>query len=605
MTYLSYSHIRFISGLFFILIFFFFLTVIISGEKTQLNDSITNISKNNIIERIFTNILDFYSQLSGKIANMFPVRNQIKSHLITNLLLNVSNADIVDNPFLYLKSEEGLMNISNKTLISNMSEIFQFYQHIISKKFHDKIEPYEIISSIKPVNQTQIKCISDFPYHTDKKIIEYGPDAPSAKWVKNNIVSIEEKPFDGLVFWPGDYSVSLFLPWNWSEYSDHLDIPNLTTTNWNKYSGNNFLLLHTWTLNNWTDYWDDNYWSQIEINMVNLAKAARDSGCAGILLDTEWYSTKSPWSHDDMGLGHTLSETQAKIRQRGAQIMNAWQREYPDITILTTYLVKPIDWGSNEWNLLPYWVNGMLDVIGPDARLVHSDEDAYNYCDTTTWFNRYDELKVSKSGLTYLDLSNEKKWNDNVEIGKTLYWDKIMTINPNQTMKDQWEHNAYMGLLTSDQWTFVYSDTLNWWNVPIEEQPTGCNLTISKIDPSTSEGLLRAKEKFFANQPNGWDWCCNNSDNSTSKDTSVFVIINNTNPVTAIASSSKGIVTHVDFFLNMVLINRDNHFPYVLNSSFVPQGTYTAIAHAFDSNGKHGTSQPVKITIQEKENEFT
>lgn len=276
------------------------------------------------------------------------------------------------------------------------------------------------VNTISSATQSQIKDAASFPYSHDKKIIEFGCDAPSPQWIKNNIASMEQRPFDGLAFWSGDWSVSMFLPIEWSKIPSALDSANLSAITWNKFKGNNFLILQTWTYDNSTNYWDDAYWATIEENMADLAKAARDSNCAGILLDTEWYSTKSPWSYANMSYGHTLADTQAKIRVRGAQVMNAWQTQYPNITILTTYLVEPAYWGDEEWELLPYWVNGMLDVIGPEARLVQSDEDAYYYDDTSVWFNRYDELKVSKSALDYLDPANERKWANNVEVGKTM-----------------------------------------------------------------------------------------------------------------------------------------------------------------------------------------
>ncbi|NLV27970.1 MAG: hypothetical protein GXY48_12540 [Methanomicrobiales archaeon] len=510
--------------------------------------------------------------------------------------IDVSKTNIMSDRSSAIPSDIGsflTLNVkSNRTTCENINLV----KNHPPPQFSHGIDSQISIASVNPASQSQIAEIANYPYHTDKKIIEYGCDAPAARWVKGNIASMEQKPFDGLVFWPGDNAVSLFLPWDWSKYPDHLDTPNLSTINWNKFKGNNFLLIHTWTCDDWTDYWDDAYWTTVETNMADLAKAAKDSGCAGILLDTEWYSTKSPFSYDDMGLGHTRAETEAKIRQRGAQIMNAWQSQYPDITILTTYLIKPIYWGGDEWGLLPYWMNGMLDVIGPDARLVHSDEDAYYYSDTTTWFSIYDKLKVSKSALTYLSSSNEDKWKKNVEVGKTLYWENVMTPSPTQAMKDRWEHNAYLGLVTSDKWTWVYSDAMNWWGVPKEFQPTGCFLENTGIYPGTVDGLNNARTKYDNQEKLGWDWYGTSVYESGNKDMSVSVEFTGTKPATVSATSSNGAISKVDFYVNMVLVNSDTTSPYTLDTSYLPYGTYTVIAQATDVNGRHGTSAPVAFS---------
>lgn len=165
-----------------------------------------------------------------------------------------------------------------------------------------------------------------------------------------------------------------------------------------------------------------------------------------------------------------------------------------------------------------------------------------------------------------------------------------MTPNSTREMQDRWEHNAYMGLTTSDKWTFAYSEKMNWWDVPVEFQPYALNRSITGIYPGVAEGIINARTKYFAGKALGWDWFGTNVYGNGTKDTSVTVKITNLNPITVDAISSNGAISRVDFFRNMVLIGSDTSAPYTLNQSDIPTGSYTLVARAFDSRGMHGTS---------------
>jgi hypothetical protein len=453
-------------------------------------------------------------------------------------------------------------------------------------------------SKVSMASSAQIDDIISFPYRTDKKIIEFGTDAPTARWVKNNVASMEQQPFDGVAFFPGNDKLNIWQPDAWRNNPDQFDLASLSEIKWNKFQGNNFLLLFS-DRNEWyyLDYWDDTNWTQIEANMGALAKAARDNGCAGILFDTEYYYTKSPWSYADNNKGHTLVETQAQIRARGAQVMRAWQTQYPGITILFTSATE----SSANYNLLPYWVNGMLDVIGTDARLVDGNEFTYYLSDTIDWFNQYDKLKISKDRVAYLSPENEAKWAKNVEVGTAMYWELSTLLegyypNTAQIIKDRWEHNAYIGLVTSDKWVWTFSHDINWWGVPVEDQPLRCYMGITGVPTVASEGIRNAKDKYFAHQKLGWDL------EGYLPETSATVQITNTNPVIVNATTTNGVIYRVDFYLNNVLVDSSNNQPYTADLTSVLPGRYSLIAQAqvwsdYENKNYSGTSQPVEIIL--------
>ncbi len=54
------------------------------------------------------------------------------------------------------------------------------------------------------------------PLHVhDKKIIEFGWDAPTPGFVKSHLADMEKRPFDGLVLFPGRGVPNLFKPSIW------------------------------------------------------------------------------------------------------------------------------------------------------------------------------------------------------------------------------------------------------------------------------------------------------------------------------------------------------------------------------------------------------
>lgn len=445
---------------------------------------------------------------------------------------------------------------------------------------------------------TQTTALSSFPYSHDKKIIEFGSDAPSAVWVKNNVASMEQKPFDGVAFVPGNLYSTIWRTNAWRNSSDYLDTASLTTISWNKFRGNNFLLLFANKEDKYPqNLWDDAGWAQIVANMGALAKAAKDSGCAGILFDTEYYSTESPWSYAANTNGHTQAETQAKMEARAAQVMNAWQAQYPEITILLS-TTGCYTTGKN-YDLLPYWINGMLNVIGTNARIVDGDEYAYYYPDTNYWPRMYDRIKVSQSRVSYLGSANQAKYNQNVEVGKALNWDMDeldASANTAQIRKDRWEHNVYMSMLTADKWVWTYSGKVNWWGVPVEYQPIHCQVPVSTVPADAIQGITNAKTKYASHQAIGKGL------KNFVPELNTTVSITSTNPVTVTATSTRGEIYRVDFYLNSVLVESDSTAPFTANLTSAPTGTYTLFALANGYSAAEGDdfwsiSQPVDITL--------
>lgn len=68
-------------------------------------------------------------------------------------------------------------------------------------------------------------------------------------------------------------------------------------------------------------------------------------------------------------------------------------------------------------------------------------------------------------------------------------------------------------------------------------------------------------------------------------------------PLAATASDSDGVINHVDFYVNAVLVAKDETPPYQFNWKSIP-GDFTVVATAVDNKGAHTTSVPVAITVE-------
>ncbi|MCX6997815.1 MAG: hypothetical protein NTV49_12200 [Kiritimatiellaeota bacterium] len=85
------------------------------------------------------------------------------------------------------------------------------------------------------------------------------------------------------------------------------------------------------------DVFDD--WSVCITNFANLARAAKDSGFAGVFFDNECYDKHPLWNYPDNCTykNKSLSEYEAQARLRGKQLMQAMIAQFPDIVVITAH----------------------------------------------------------------------------------------------------------------------------------------------------------------------------------------------------------------------------------------------------------------------------
>jgi hypothetical protein len=367
-----------------------------------------------------------------------------------------------------------------------------------------------------------------------KKLLEWGFDSPTPDYLRDNIAAMQAQPFDGIVFRLRKEAHSIFQTTPLTEEELELDI--LSELQWGQYT-HNFLKLWSTDPSRTFSWFDDEQWDIISSNLKLYAEVVEASRAKGIAFDVEPYETfgNSPWrfmTKEGQSLypGKTLTEVEGEIRKRGAQFMNALQSEKEDITLLCAVLLgayrtsisyypnnPQLGKGKSFYALLPAFVNGMLDVIGPnvtlvDGRFSYNKLDGTYYFDTTSKFTEFARPYVRDADI-YLSPENRSKYAAQVQLGHAVFPDYVFGLLVNTQLKDKvpsyytsmtedykskWlEHNTYYALKTTDQYVYFYNEQMSWWGA--EANPKYPDLPAA-IKTSVEGG----RTKFLEGQPLGF-----------------------------------------------------------------------------------------------------
>jgi hypothetical protein len=357
---------------------------------------------------------------------------------------------------------------------------------------------------------------------TAKKVIEYGWDAPTPNFFRQNIKAMEQLPFDGLgiklnagrdVFKKTAYSNTAFAQ----------DRKDLAATKSSRLT-DNFALMWSGLDEGW-DWFNDTDWAAADRNIHNFAKTAKVGRLRGILFDSEPYNG-NPWEYSKQFQHQTktFSEYQQQVRKRGAQFMTAIQSEQPDTQVLTLGLLswmkhltkmepskRQQELIKHNYGLWPSFVNGMLDVAQSSTKIVDGNEWSY-YFSQVGDFDKSHNL-IFKDSRVFVDRVNNRKYTNNVKLGQSVYLDLLLNLfsaDAKDTLRDLYgktmphflsqkdrllllEHNVYHALRTTDRYAWVYGERLDWWQNKV---PNNAEVTAA---------IRRAKTKIAKGQPLGFN----------------------------------------------------------------------------------------------------
>ena len=337
------------------------------------------------------------------------------------------------------------------------------------------------------------------------KLIEFGWDVPTPIFVKQNIQQMEKRPFDGVaVKLSVGKQVFLHHPYDTQKLTE--DLESLKSTKFTKFK-DNFVVMWATTEEGW-DWFSESDWKAAEQNIRLFAKAARAGRFAGILFDPEPYGA-NPWIYPKLPSAQEKSfeEYWQQVRKRGSQFMQVLQQELPGVKVLSLFqfsylerfLEQPDDpkkrmhqLSTATYGLLASFLNGMLDVVQPNTRLIDGNEHSYYYTDSESFFAAYKLIKEKL--LPFVDSKNISKYDGQVQVGQAIYIDQLFALRqpPEELLsyhltpkeRAKWlEHNMYYALSSTDEYVWCYSEEMNWWknNVPdgVEE---AIRSALQKID---------------------------------------------------------------------------------------------------------------------------
>lgn len=344
-----------------------------------------------------------------------------------------------------------------------------------------------------------------------KKLIEYGWDVPAPSFIAQNIEQMEKRPFDGLILRvPNIGTIFTSKKWDPAEPKLAAELKALEEIKWGKFTDNFVIMYAASTM----DWFSDADWESVQSNVRLCAQAAKAGRCKGLCFDPEPYGN-NPWLYSKQAhaADKTFAEYQAQVRKRGAQFMAAIQEVMPNAVLhtffqlgyLTRLLSEPDPEARDRklsqegYGLLPAFVNGMLDVALPTITITDGNESSYYYTDPLAYYRAF--LNIRQTALGLVAPENRRKYLAQMQCAQALYVDYVFDYwgraTPAKFMtpeeRAQWfQHNVYWALTTADEYVWLYSEKMNWWQD-------------KNLPPGMEQAVIAAREKVAKRQPLGFE----------------------------------------------------------------------------------------------------
>jgi len=343
-----------------------------------------------------------------------------------------------------------------------------------------------------------------------KKLIAFPREVePYPAFMRKHIAEMEKTPFDGTVFLvnytKADGTEGRFSWENWGKtaFKEEQLKPALDDLKATKFTcfKHNFLRLNTAAVNH--DWFDD--FSAIINNARLAASFARQANEAtgafpGIKFDTEQYNDKLfTYAFQRDKATKTWEQYAAQARQRGREVMEAFQEGYPDLTVFMSIGYsgawyeaqrgKPLS--EVEYGLLAPFVDGMTEAAKGKTKLVDGYELGY-YLEPETLHFGYRAMAQDLLPI----VADVPKYRQVTSLGLGLWLDKNYdTWNAEDVTKNHWTPEKFETLVRkaleiSDEYVWIYSDKKpQWWS----EAGTPLN-----IPPAYFEALRKARKGLAA-----------------------------------------------------------------------------------------------------------
>jgi hypothetical protein len=317
---------------------------------------------------------------------------------------------------------------------------------------------------------------------TPKKLIEFGWDEPDTSFTREHIEQMERSPFDGCVFHihataaNGRKTDFLWESWGTRAFSyEELKpaVEDLKATKFKRFT-HNFLRFNTTPAK--LDWFDD--FSAITNNARQAARVAREGGCKGLLFDIEQYAAplfNYPKQRD--AATKSWDEYATQVRRRGHEVIEAFQAEFPDLTVFLTFGYS-LPWSQTQngkkplaecsYGLLAPFIDGLVEGTRSKTKLIDGHELSYGYKEPAPFTEAY---KTMSQGLASI-VADSKKYREVFSFGFGLWLDRdwrkngweTNDLSKNYFIPETFEKSLRAALETADEYVWIYTETPRWWS---------------------------------------------------------------------------------------------------------------------------------------------
>ena len=224
---------------------------------------------------------------------------------------------------------------------------------------------------------------------------------------------------------------------------------------------------------NHVEWTDDAAWARVAENMRVAAATARDGGCRGLHMDCEDYRKARQFLRHPGELPY--DELCALARRRGAEVFKGVFAEFPEAVILSFWFISwHATWhygqdvrsvAQGRGDLWPSFVNGMLDVLPPSARLVDGNEYAYRFDAAKNDFAA-SAHRTRNTLAAHIEPENLEKYRRQMQISFGIYLD--MYVNPTNSSwhfppvegsrLETFFRNLSQALDVADEYVWIYGE---------------------------------------------------------------------------------------------------------------------------------------------------
>ena len=325
--------------------------------------------------------------------------------------------------------------------------------------------------------------LASFSSAQNKKLIEFGWDEPDTAYLRQHIAAMEQTPFDGCVYHvkydKPDGSKGDFLWECWGKRTFTADDltsarADLKATELKKFT-HNFLRFNVCPGD--VDWFDDDF-APILANAKLAAQLAKEGKSAGVLFDIEQYNSHPfEYAKQKHAKEKSFDDYAKQVRQRGREVMKAFQDGYPDLTIFLTfgYSLPHAQAGTDRaklatagYGLLAPFLDGMFDEARGKTKIVDGYEISYGY-------RTQDEFRAAALAQAQAPLAADpEQFHKHGSMGFGLWMDNdwrkkgwdVNDFSKNYFTPEQFQKSVESAISAADGYVWVYTESPKWWEGP-------------------------------------------------------------------------------------------------------------------------------------------